>query len=185
MLGTALRKQGGLTLIELVTVITILGILLAIGGMGYATWQKNQQIRAAVESIQNGLRFAQQEAVKRNTAIEFLLTNGSITDPNATPSTTGTKWMVRIPTATPEILRAGTATESTSAITVCSIPAAFTGSVQYNGLGRTTTTADIKVKHSGGDRPLRVQVALGGSVRMCNPAFSGTDPQACDGANSC
>jgi type IV fimbrial biogenesis protein FimT len=42
-----------------------------------------------------------------------------------------------------------------------------------------TTTYDISI--SGGDRPLRVTVSIGGRIRMCDPArtLSSTTPDGC------
>ncbi|MGH8755835.1 MAG: pilus assembly FimT family protein, partial [Burkholderiales bacterium] len=95
------KSLAGFTLIELMIVIAVVGVLLTLGLPEAATWIQNTKIRAKSESISNGLQLARAEAVRRNTRIQFMLTNST---PNAatlpalaagnTGSTTGVNWAV-------------------------------------------------------------------------------------------
>lgn len=70
-------KARGFTLIELMIGIAILAMAMAVGIPSYRIWIQNTQIRNAAESIQNGLQRARSEAVKRNTAVKFVLLGAS------------------------------------------------------------------------------------------------------------
>jgi len=76
------RRSSGFTLIELVTVLAIASIMLMIGAPLLTQWQANSQVRSVAEALQNDLRRAQNEAVRRNRQVAFLLTNGTPTKDN-------------------------------------------------------------------------------------------------------
>lgn len=65
------RSQQGMSLIELLVSVSILGILAAIGIPSFQQWVRNSRIRTAAESIQNGLRQARSEAGQRGTNVRF------------------------------------------------------------------------------------------------------------------
>ena len=63
----------GITLIETMITITILGILVALAMPAIGDWLLNTRLRNAAESIQNGLQMARNEAVRCNVPVEFML----------------------------------------------------------------------------------------------------------------
>lgn len=65
----------GFTLVELAVALVILGILLALGLPGIATYSRNIKVRAAAESFLAGVQLARGEAVRGNVATEIILTN--------------------------------------------------------------------------------------------------------------
>lgn len=65
--------QRGVTLVELLIGLTIVGVLLAMGAPSFSSWVQNTQIRTATEAVLNGLQLARAEAVRRNTLISFQL----------------------------------------------------------------------------------------------------------------
>ena len=78
----------GFTLIELMITISIMAILALLAFPMYGDFIANAQIRGASESILNGIRLAQAEAIKRNTPVKFTLDSASTwqiinVDPNA------------------------------------------------------------------------------------------------------
>ena len=75
-------RQGGVTLVELMVTVVITGILMAVGIPQMGEWIRRNSIGSAAETVQNGLRQAEAEAIRRNQRVEFLLTN-------ATPSQSG------------------------------------------------------------------------------------------------
>ena len=67
------RDEQGVTLIELMITIAI-GIILALMALPmYSTWIASQQVRTAAESVYEGIRVAQTEAVRRNTQVAFVV----------------------------------------------------------------------------------------------------------------
>ena len=191
----------GVSLIELLVGIAIIGMAVALGAPSFSEGFYNSQIRSTAESIQNGLQFARAEAVRRNTAVRMQLTTSL--DNTCTISASGTSWVVSLASAgTPEskcgdsdtVLQSGQPVSGKASATVSSDPAATFG---FNGLGRIVKTTspdtdildgalDIKpskgtcAAESGGTlRCLRVLVSAGGQVRMCDPQRGGGDPMAC------
>lgn len=190
-------SEHGFTLIELAITLVVFGILIAAAVPAYQTWNANTQIRTMAESLQNGIRLAQGEAVKRNRDVSFIFTSSapqsSSGPPSATAPTTtaGLNWVVRDPasddsatTADEGFIQGKAAAEGSRNAQIGVVaPSGFGGVVTFNGLGRMiapTSALALKVcNSSGGDRPLGIVVSTGGKVRMCNPRFSEPDPQAC------
>ncbi|GAA0705533.1 GspH/FimT family pseudopilin [Dokdonella soli] len=187
------RRPSGMTLIELMVAITIIGLLIVLGAPGYSTWITNTRIRNAAESIQNALRLARDQAVQRGTSARFELTSAS----------GGADWTVCIPAvATPttcaspletvqqfnsaggaNLVKVGSSTNLTYATDVSGTVSAGTG-ITFNALGRPTgTTPVVRIDAStsqSGSRRLITVISPGGSVRMCDPALSqSTSPQGC------
>lgn len=167
------HTQQGVSLVELMIGLVIAGILLGIGAPALSVWIQNGKIRAAAESIQNGLQLTRAEAVRRNSYVRFSLSGTSNVnsywtvgcfpvDPLSCPDTT---------------IESHSANEGTSSTIVNSNVA----SVTFNGLGRTTAGgATINVTNSTGGSALRVVVSSFGQVRMCDPAYSyATNPKGC------
>jgi len=73
----AINKQLGVTLVELMVGVLVMGILLALAAPSFSSWIQNQQIRAAAESILNGLQVARGQAVQNNAQARFNLCDAS------------------------------------------------------------------------------------------------------------
>lgn len=183
----------GFTLVELLIAITLLGVLLALAAPSFGAWIRNTQVRTVAETLQNGVRTAQAEAVRRNRQVLFYLTND---EPGlgATPAANGLNWVMRWVPLAGDVVD-GTAPANEPFIQGGSL-ADFAGGVAitgptaicFNALGRrvaNNTTgvfgascavdpadplATYRITRAGADRPLRVTVALGGQVRQCDPA---------------
>lgn len=197
----------GVSLIELLVGIAILGIAVAIGAPAFSEWINNSQIRSTAESIQNGLHLARAEAVRRNTAVQFQLT--TTLDNSCTVNRTGTNWVVSISSATTPaashcgddvsdtgssmLLQKGMPVAANASATIDASQAAF----GFNGLGRIAATtvpvtpvgsSTIDIKSSRGTclgdtggtlRCLRILVAAAGQIRMCDPQRPSGDAMAC------
>jgi len=163
--------------------VTILAILVAFGIPSFQTWTGNLEIRNLAQSIQDGLRLAQIEATKRNTQVDFVMTaDDLIASPNSTSPTainTGTSWIVRQGS---NFIQGKSKKQGSLSATITPTPNTFDGIVSFNGLGRTllSNNVTLQINSSKGDRPLQVQISVGGKIRMCNPIFSAGDPQACN-----
>ena len=120
--------QSGISLIEILVAIAIVGLLFALGLPAYSTWIQNTQIRTAAESVLNGLQTAKNEAIQRNVPVQFRLDNA-----------TNTQWSVNLftdPTGTP--LRFRPAEEGSPNATVTFTPA-DANTVTFSSLGQTYT----------------------------------------------
>lgn len=170
------RKSGcqGVTLIELMIAIAILGVLIALALPNYAIWIQNTQIRTAAESLLNGLQKARVEAARRNTNVEFALGPG-------------TGWSVTVP-GTGENIETRLAGDGSANITTTLTAGT---KVTFNALGRVTANQDLSaslqrvvldsnVINVNDSRELQIDVGLGGIIRMCDPKVSDSgDPRKC------
>ncbi|MCZ8251916.1 MAG: GspH/FimT family pseudopilin [Hylemonella sp.] len=186
------RLQNGFNLIELMVGVSVMALILYFMIPSMGAWMQSSQIRSATESIQGALQLARAEAVQRNTNVELVLTSvaggGNSTD-----------WLVRC--VTPSATCPGTgqvetfiqqrvAREGSPNATVTLNPAMST--IVFSGTGRITPlpagNITINVGHQkanscltdGGDfRCLRLILAPGGQMRMCDPAVTAPNPRAC------
>ena len=86
------RRAGrGFTLVELMTVVSIVAILVTVAAPSFAEMVATQRVRAAASALTESLWLARAEATKRNTDVGFALidaqTGWTIPDPagSATP----------------------------------------------------------------------------------------------------
>lgn len=170
--------QKGVTLIELMIGLTILGILVMAALPSYTAWIQNTQIRTATESVLNGMQLARAEAVRRNTNVRLVFGAAS-------------SWTVSVP-GTGEQIQARTSGEGSQNVTVTRTPAATT-TITFNSLGRVVANADASasitqvdldvpptILAASASRELRIVVSAGGNVRMCDPNVTdATDPRKC------
>jgi len=171
--------QRGLTLIELMITIAI-GTTLAMMALPmYSTWIASQQVRTAAESVYEGIRVAQTEAVRRNNPIAFELAPA-------------TGWTVKL-VSDDSVLRETKLIEGSPNVEVTVAPANAT-TVIFDGLGRALDdaqsplaariTIDVKTKTGFTDaRAQRVIIdtaaATGVGIRSCDPQLPTGDPRAC------
>ena len=181
------RPRAGVTgfnLVELMVALALLGFLLLLGLPAFTTMVSNTRIRTVADALQNGLRLARSEALRLNQATVFVLTDGTPAL-NVAPAGTGRNWWVQtIPraggdAASPVPNGSGALTDVASGISITG-PAV----VCFNANGRiSAVAAPIATSSSacsalplqkydignGLDRPLRVEVSVGGLVHMCDP----------------
>lgn len=189
-------------MIELLFVVSIIGILAALAAPSFNTWIMNNQIRTVTDSIQNGLQLARSEAVHRNTPIRFEMV--SSIDNSCATSTNSGYWVVSqintlglcgsAPSDTaaapdPLIIQKHSGLEGGTTTTTI---VATQSLVVFNGLGRQATVTDgtttpsppvnvsIDVTNptggacipAGAMKCLRVVVSAAGQIRMCNPSLT-------------
>ncbi len=186
------RTRRGFSLVEVMVTIALLALLLSLAAPAFGTWTRNAQVRTVSDSLQNGLRFAQAEAVRRNRQIAFFRTNSQDCTTAAASSADGPHWAIRtVP------LFAGEAAEAVQ----CGVLSDVAGGVTvtgpqvlcFNSAGRLAANPNgvvngqpceapallrtYVVTAPGAERTLNVTVALGGQVRMC--LVGGTGPDGC------
>ena len=189
------RNNRGFSLIELMVTLTLLGILLAAAIPEFGTWTANARVRSVAESLQNGLRLAQTEAVRRNRQTVFALTNATPAA-GAAVVANGSNWFIQtLPLVAGDpvaFVQGGTFAKQSGVSIAAGALVCFnsTGRQVTNtatGLGADCTAPAsaavptvLDVSRAGADRPMRIQVSLGGQIRMCDPAKSiANQPDGC------
>ena len=199
-------KARGFTLIEMAVTMSVFAIIVALGIPSMKTWIANTKVRAVTDSLQNGLRVAQAESLRRSRQVVFSMTNSAT--PQAIPVgavADGLSWAIyTLPSMTdgtevPDFIQSGVLSSATASVVINSNGVA---AICFNSVGRVVPNASanltavtggaicgapppvqtITVSLPGGaDRPLQVQVGLGGQVHMCDPAFvlSTANPEGC------
>lgn len=191
------QQQHGVTLIELMVTLVLLSILLGLAAPNFRTWIRNTQVRTISDALQNGMRLAQTEAVRRSRQVVFFLTNNPVCSASQTADANGKYWSIR---TVPLVAGAATETVQCGVIADQAGGVAITGptAVCFNSMGRQTENTSTgvtggncsldasgvstyNIATAGADRPLRVLVALGGQTRQCDPARSldATRPDGC------
>ena len=180
------RAQRGVTLVELVVAIALLGLLLGLAAPSFGVWTRNAMVRTVTDSLITGVRLAQSEAVRRNRQVVLFLTNSQNCNAAVTATANGAYWALRtvplVAGEAVETVQCGTLADTARGVTI-------TGptTLCFNSLGRQVANADPGVGGAAcvlaaagvstydvatvlGDRPLRVLVSLSGQARMCDPA---------------
>lgn len=182
-------RQRGVTLVELMIGIAVMGFLLSQAVPAFTIWMNNLRIRAAAEAILNGLQLAKAEAVKSNLSTEFVLTTASPAF-GVTGSVSGTNWVVRTYQSggtytAADFVQGRSASDGSSNVSV----AAGQANVVFTPLGRLSNppAADINIDVTSsfaGSRSMRVSISRGGQVLMCDPdvtakGLNPNNPQFC------
>lgn len=168
----------GFSLVELMMTIAIFGVLALMSVPMYGTFSANTQIRTATESMLEGVRYAQTEAVKRNGQVEFVL-----------DETIG--WQVNDVTDVNNVVSLRTYQFKEGAAQTTIVPQGAMRRVTFNGLGRiigkspvdnTNPLAQVDVTSSvtvSNPRNLRLVVGSAYGIKSCDPALATSDPAGC------
>ncbi|AMP01404.1 type II transport GspH family protein [Collimonas arenae] len=186
--------------------LTVMTILLLMVVPSFVGWMNNSKVRSVAEGLQNGLRAAQAEAIRRSHQTAFVLTGAAPkVDTPASTTGSGSNWYIEVlPVYTGEtvdtpFVEGGSFSNLAPGVNITATPAAAS-LVCFNSMGRlvanndatttknfgTTCTAPTgnityDVTLTGATHPLRVLVGLGGQVRMCDTTrtLSPTVPDGC------
>lgn len=172
-------RSRGVTLIELMIGIAILGALVLIALPNFRQMLRNYEVRAAAESIANGLHRARTEAITKNAPVYFLL--GS-----------GTSWTVDYvtkPVASDPPLDSRPSNEGSpnaSLTALASDLATPANRITFNNLGQVIPNADaspaiaqVNVTALEATQTLRVAIGPGGNARVCDPSLPAGNVRAC------
>lgn len=195
-----MRQTRGLTLIELLVALTILGFALVAVMPSVGEWMQNLAVRNAAESLKAGLERARQEALRRNVSMTFWLVSDSekVLSSSCVRSQAGPSYVVstmdpagkcgEAPSATvePRIVEKWSAMQGSPNVTLTTKTSGGAASdfVTFNSLGQPgpDQLATIEVEHvAASARKLRLTIEPGGSIRVCDPdpALVASDPRRC------
>jgi type IV fimbrial biogenesis protein FimT len=202
-------RTAGFTMIEMAVTLTIFAILVLLGVPSMTTWIRNNKVRTVSDSLQTGLRLAQAESLRRSRQVVFALTNSTAPTTIPLPAVVdGTSWAIyTVPSMTdgsevPTFIQSGVLSNASTNVQVGSNG---TAAVCFNSMGRLTSNSSANVtlvtggancvqptvgappvqifniNTPGADRPLQVNLGLGGQVHMCDPgvAISDAHPEGC------
>jgi type IV fimbrial biogenesis protein FimT len=203
------RRDSGFTMIEMAVTMTIFAILVTVGVPSMSMWIRNNKVRTVSDSLQTGLRLAQAESLRRSRQVVFALTDTPNARPVAAAADAKSWAIFSVPSMTdgseqPEFIQSGVLSNLSSNVQVISNG---TAAICFNSVGRLTNNASASVvlitggatcsqptavapaipmqkfniSVPGGDRPLQVNLGLGGQVHMCDPGVPLTDthPEGC------
>lgn len=208
MLRSNATRAAGFTLIEMVVTMTVFAVLVTVGIPSMRTWVANNKVRAVSDSLQNGLRMAKVESLRSSRQVVFALTNSS--SPTSIPigaAANATSWVIyTLPSMTdgtenPTFIESGVLANASAGVVLDSGGIA---AICFNSVGRMIATASASLTSvtggavctlpaaspalrsfalsgTGADRPLNINVSLGGQVHMCDPsvAVSASHPEGC------
>jgi type IV fimbrial biogenesis protein FimT len=191
----------GFTLFELVVTMAIFSILVALGVPSMGTWISNVKVRTVADALQNGVRLAQSESLRRSRQVVFSLTNSTAPQTSLTAVGIGSFWSINYVPAmtdgsdTNTFIQSGVLNSTGANVTVTG-PAA----ICFNSIGRLVLNASTGVTGGNctltppgtppmftyqvklaGAAQMNVQVAPGGQVHLCDPlqTLSNTNSYGC------
>lgn len=191
--------QQGLSIIEIMVTLAIIGMLMALAGPSAGVWIQNTQLRNAADSVVSGLQQAKLEALKRNKLVMFRLTDPGSTEwdiclydyvTDACSTAAGAILFSKSKNEASYNARVGALVNTAAAPLTpiaggAGIPATFT----FDPFGRQAPTAannitQIDIRNTtlsaANERRLVILINTAGQIRMCDPKLSkATNPQGC------
>ncbi|MGB7195057.1 MAG: GspH/FimT family pseudopilin [Collimonas pratensis] len=174
----------GFSLIELMVTIAVAAILMTVALPSFTNWIQNVKVRSTAEALQNGMRLAKTEAVRRSRLVDFRITAATPAKDAAT-SKTGSNWYVQqtatLLAADSDLYLQGSSLAGANAnVTV----KGDVDTLTFTSLGRINNASAASYQFNitnSGDRPLRVVVTQSGQIHMCDPniTLSNTTPTGC------
>ncbi len=154
-----MKKQFGFTIIELMTVLAVLGIVTTIGLPSMRDIMLNQQVRTAASDAHVSMLMTRSEAIKRNTNVDMASADWS------------DSWDVQVPGAPPTILRS---LDPDSNLTVeCNTDGdnsaeACPTEITFNRTGRPASLMELRFFVAGNTRVTMrcVMISLSGIPRI-------------------
>jgi type IV fimbrial biogenesis protein FimT len=192
------RPQQGMTIVEILITLAIIGMIMALAGPSAGVWIQNLQLRNAADGVVSGLQQAKLEALKRNTLVMFQLTDPASTawniciyDPLTDTCKAATASLAsRSPSeGSPNARLASEVNPAPDPLTALAPGAGIPGTMTFDSFGRQAPTASanftrVDVRNptlsTANERRLVILVNSAGQIRMCDPKLvKANNPQGC------
>lgn len=150
------RPARGFTIVEMMVVVTIIGVIVAVAIPGLRSFLMGQQVKSLAFDMTNDLLLARSEALKRNLSVSV--------------ARSGDSWnsgWTTVTTASSELI--STRNAAADSVTVSDAPASIT--FDYNGRV-SSPTSEVRVSISSGDASRCVELSLSGRARSTVGACS-------------
>lgn len=173
-------EQRGVTMIELMLAIVVLGALITLGVPSFQAWLQNAQIRNAADAVMNGVQIARAEAVRRNRTVYFSLDDGSNWTVVCMRCRNGADEIVQQRQGEEGVQSAKVDAGGRRIVTFSPIGAPMSSNAVDGSLPITTIDFTSSATMDA-LRPLRLVISAAGSVRMCDPdpKLPVGDPRRC------
>lgn len=161
-----LRTDSGLTLIEVMIIVIVIGILTIIAVPNFIQFMQRYRLVTTIQSIYYNLQYARSEAVKRATTVYVSFQ-------------TGANWCYGINSGSacnctlPSGCSLGTFTPPSSQLTTLSLSAGFTGLNFEGSRGAANAAGIITLTVTGGTSSMGINVGTLGNLKLCSNNISG------------
>ena len=177
----------GFTLVELMIVVAIIAILTILAIPNFVEWMQNSKTRTTADSIQNGLRYAQSQAITLNRQTTFAATaSGWTVDYIANSAAASEDTQPHPLQVSPAGLFDNTAIApgagDPAVIAFSSLGRTLGGATAAGPFAVLAANASFTVSNPKGTRSLKVFVTPAGKVNMCDPGKTyniSTAPDGC------
>lgn len=184
----------GLTLTELLIVLTLSSIVLAVAAPAMGQWVRDIEVRSSASSLLATLQAARAEAVTRNTSVRLRLPDAqgrpgwqlgctqstarcpTLIRQQATDLGTSVRWGAAMLTAMPSV---GTVIAAGSGLPA-SVRFDATGAAADIATGADIARIDVTYNNQPTTRRIVVLISAQGMARICDPSASASHPTSCD-----
>jgi len=194
LIAASYQRVHGLTLVELLIVLTLGAVVIAVGAPAMGQWVREIEVRSSAALLLSGLHATRAEALTRNASVRL-----DFPDAEGRPGWRMT--CVQVTARCPDTLRQhavdtgtavrwGAAKLSTMPSSATAITAGqeFPASVRFDTSGAVPDVAtgdsvariDVTYNDFADVRRMVVLVSAQGMARICDPAASVGHPQYCD-----
>jgi type IV fimbrial biogenesis protein FimT len=184
----------GLTLIELLIVLTLSASILAIAAPAMGQWVRDIEVRSSASSLLATLQAARAEAVTRNASVRLQLPDAQgrpgwqlgctqstarcpkLIRQQATDLGTSVRWGAAMLTAMPSV---GTVIAAGSGLPA-GVRFDATGAAADIATGADIARIDVTYNNQPTTRRIVVLISAQGMARICDPSASASHPTPCD-----
>jgi type IV fimbrial biogenesis protein FimT len=198
------HRSSGFTAIEMMIALAIMGILVSLAIPSFTTYIDNTKVKTTAQSFLSGVQSARSEALRRNSPVDFIVTDTAypalianhvtlgqvIPDGSIVANSNASNWVVLAPTINPDdnlpinvFVEGKLGAEGSGRNTAAVLPIAVTGTtgtIRFNNFGATTLAAAASFQFSN---PNGGQCAPAGPIRCMTVLIAiGGGARICDPA---